>query len=257
MSQNEHDDLIQGEIDGVNPAPESARLKELIAGDPALGARFGSLGRVAESLARAERLDPPAGFADDVMFAVRRRKPEREAPAGWLELVRSLFSPAPLVACACTLAIGVVLGALLPSDAGLFSYSERAALSGTALSHGRLAAAGALDRKTISLEGIAGEVVTRLVEGSLVVDLQLDSTLPAEVSLDLARTGLVPRSFSQDGPAGGDVLIGADQVRFTHPAGRRRYSVSFAVSEPAGRTLRLRIGEGEGWDLALGRERTP
>ena len=116
MSRPEHDDLIQGEIDGVNSAAESARLKDLLASRPDLDARLGSLRRVSETLGQAERLDPPPGFVDGVMSAVRRRKPEKEARTGWLEVLRSLLTPAPLAACACTLLLGVVLGGLLPSE---------------------------------------------------------------------------------------------------------------------------------------------
>ena len=254
MSRPEHDDLIQGEIDGVNPAAESARLKDLLASRPDLDARFGSLRRVSETLGQAERLDPPPGFVDGVMSAVRRRKPEKEARPGWLEVLRSLLTPAPLAACACTLLVGVVLGGLLPPDAGLFSRSERAALSGTALAHGRLGAPGSLDRRSIAREGVTGEAVTRIEEGLLVLDLELDATRPFDVNLDLDGTGLSPRSFSQDGPPSGDVVMAAGQVRFSHPAGRRRYNVSFGIGDPGGRPLRLRLGDGEGWDLSLGRE---
>jgi hypothetical protein len=188
------------------------------------------------------------------MSAVRRRKPEKEPRAGWLEVLRSLLTPAPLAACACTLILGVVLGGFHPSESVL-SRSERAALSGTALAHGRLAATGTLDRRSFSSEGITGEAVTRFEQGLLVLDLELDATRPFDVSLELDGTGLSPRSFSQDGPPSGDVLMAAGHVRFSHPAGRRRYNISFGVSDPGERTLRLRLGDGEGWDLSSSRAR--
>ena len=70
MSRPEHDDLIQGEIDGVNSTAESARLKDLLASRPDLDARLGSLRRVSEAFGQAERLDPPP---------VRRRRDVRGA----------------------------------------------------------------------------------------------------------------------------------------------------------------------------------
>lgn len=253
MSRAENDDLIQAEIDGANSVSESARLKELLASHPDLDARLGSLRRVSETLGQAERLDPPPGFVDGVMSAVRRRKPEKEARNGWLEVLRSLLSPAPLAACACTLILGVVLGGLLPPDAGLFSRSERAALSGTALAQGRLGTPGSLDRRSFARDGITGESVTRIKEGLLVLDLELDATRAFDVNLDLDGTGLSPRSFSQNGPSSGDVVMAAGRVRFSHPAGRCRYSLSFGIGDSGGRALRLRLGDTEGWDLALGR----
>lgn len=253
MIRPEHDDLIQAEIDGVNSTADSARLKDLLALRPDLDDRLGSLWHVSETLGQAERLDPPPGFVDGVMSAVRRRKPEKEPRARWLEVLRSLLTPAPLAACACTLILGVVLGGFLPSESVL-SRSERAALSGTALSHGRLTAPGTLDRRSLAREGFKGEAITRIEEGLLVLDLELDATRPFDVNLDLDGTGLSPRSFSQDGPPSGDVVMAAGQVRFSHPAGRRRYNVSFGFGDPGGRTLRLRLGDGEGWDLALGPE---
>ncbi len=252
MSRPEHDDLIQAEIDGGNSVSESARLKELLASRPDLDARLASLRRVSETLGKAERLDAPPGFVDSVMSAVQRRKPEKDALGGWLEVLRSLLTPAPLAACACTLLVGVVLGGLLPPNAGLFSRSEQAALSGTALAPGRVGAPGSLDRRSFAREGVTGEAVTRIEGGLLVLDLELDATRPFDVNLDLDGTGLSPRSFSQDGPPGGDIVMAAGQVRFSHPAGRRRYNVSFGIGDAGGRPLRLRLGDGEGWDLALG-----
>lgn len=254
MSRPEHDDLIQGEIDGVNSAADSARLRVLLASRPDLDDRLGSLRRVSETLGQAERLDPPPGFVDGVMSAVRRRKPEKEPRVGWLEVLRSLLTPAPLAACACTLILGVFLGGFLPRESVL-SRSERAALSGTALSHGRLAATGSLDRRSFTREGFTGEAVTRIEEGLLVLDLELEATRTFDVNLDLDGSGLSPRSFSQDGPSRGDVVMASGQVRFSHPVGRRRYSVSFGIGDPGGRTLRLRLGDGEAWDLSIGRER--
>ena len=254
MSRPEHDDLIQGEIDGVNSGAESARLRALLASRPDLARRLGSLRRVSETLRRAERFDPPPAFSDGVMSAVRRRMAETEPRGGWLEGLRSLLAPAPLAACACVLLIGVVLGRFLPSESVL-SRSERAALSGTALSHGRMPVAGILDRRSLAREGVTAEAVTRVEEGLLVLDLELGSTHPFDVSLDLDGSGLVPLSFSQDGPSSGDVVLSSSQVRFPHPVGRRRYRVSFGIGDPGGRSLRLRLGDGEAWDLSIGRER--
>jgi hypothetical protein len=253
MSRPEHDELIQGEIDGVNPAAESARLKDLLAASPDLEARLDSLRRVSEAFGRVDRLEPPPGFVDGVMSAVRRRRPEREARPGWLQALHALFAPAPLAACACALLVGVVLGGLLPPDAGRFSRSEQAALSGTALSHGQLGAPGGLDRRSFAREGITGEAVTRIEKGLLVIDLELDAARPFDVNLDLDGTGLTPRAFSQDGPPSGDVVMAVGQVRFSHPAGRRRYTVSFGIGDPGGSVLRLRLGDGEAWAIPLGR----
>jgi hypothetical protein len=253
MIRPEHDDLIQAEIDGVNSTADSAHLKDLLALRPDLDARLGSLRRVSETLGQAERLDPPPGFVDGVMSAVRPRKPEKEPRARWLEVLRSLLTPAPLAACACTLILGVVLGGFLPSES-IFSRSERAALSGTALSHGRLTATGTLDRRAFTRKGVTGEAVTRIEQGLLVLDLELEATRPLDVNLDLDGSGLFPRSFSQDGPPSGDVVMASGQVRFSQPVGRRRYSVSFGIGDPGGRTLRLRLGDGEAWDLSIGRE---
>lgn len=254
MSGPEHDDLIQGEIDGVNSTADSARLGGLLASCPDLDIRFRSLARVTETLGGAERLEPPPELLDGVMTAVRRRKSKSPARPGWREAFRALFTPAPLAACACTLLIGVVLGGLLPSDSGLFSRKDRAALSGTALPHGRLDASGILDRRPVALEGVTGEAVTRIEGELLVVDLRIAATLPVEISLDLELTGLSPRAFSRDCSTVGNVEMGSRQVRFSHPAGECRYSLSFASDPSRAEVLRLRIGEGEGWDLSLRRQ---
>ena len=203
MSRNEHDDLIQGEIDGVNPAPDSSRLRDLLASRPRP--------RRPARLPAARLGDARTGGAPRPASGLRGRgdvcgaAPEagEGGPGGLARGASFPPAPAPLAACACTLLIGVLLGGLLPSDSGLFSRKEREALSGTALSHGRLDAAGALDRRSLALEGITGEVVTRIEEGLLVLDLELDATRPFDVKLDLERTGLSPRSFPRTAPRRG------------------------------------------------------
>ena len=257
MSRPEHDDLIQGEIDGVNSAAESARLRDLLASRPDLDARLGSLGAVSETLGQAERLDPPPGFVDGVMSAVRRRKPEhRSARDGWLEVLRSLLTPAPLAACACTLICSAsFLGGLLPSGV----RALLAVGAGGPFGHGALprpaGCPGTLDRRSFAREGVTGEAVTRIEEGLLVLDLELDATRPFDVNLDLDGTGLSPRSFSQDGPSerrrGDGIGPGA-----LFPPGRPA-PVQRLVRHrrSGGRTLRLRLGDGEAWDLSIGRER--
>lgn len=257
MSRHGFEELIQGEVDGLNSAAESAQLEELLVADPGVRARYESLLRVSGALERAERLDPPPGFADDVMSVVRRRVRREEAQPGWREALRALFAPVPLAACACTLVVGLVLGALLPTDPGLLSRSERDALAGTVLSGGRLVPPGSLGQRSFSSPGLRGEAVARLEGGLLVVALELDATEAVEVRLELDRTGSSPRSFSRDVPAGGDVVMGAGRVRFVHPAGRNVYSVSFDLGEATLRTLRLEIGEGESWELTVRPARVP
>ncbi len=257
MSRHGREELIQGEIDGVNSAAESALLEVLLAADPGVRARHDSLLRASATLDQAERLDPPAGFTDGVMSVVRHRVPRKEAQPGWLEALRALFAPVPLAACACALVVGLVLGALLPTDPDLLSRSERDALSGTALPGGRLVSPGSLGQRSFSSPGVRGEAVARLEGGLLVVALELDATDPVEVRLELDGTGTSLRSFSRDVPTGGDVVIGAGRVRFNHPGGRNLYSAAFDHGEAPVRTLRLEVGGRESWELAVRPARIP
>jgi hypothetical protein len=257
VSRHHHEELIQGEIDGVNSAADSARLEGLLVADPGVRARYESLLRVSGALDRAERLDPPPGFADDVMSVVRRRVPGAEAQPGWREAFRALFSPVPLAACACTLIVGLVVGALLPTDPGLLSLSERDALTGTALPGSRIVAPGTLGQRSFVRDGVRGEAVARLENDLLVVDLELVSTSPVAVGLEFEGTGLAPRAFSRDVPSGAEVVMGEGQVRFSHPVGRNLYTISFGVGDASPRALRLRVGEGEGWELPVRAARTP
>lgn len=251
MSRHDLGELFQGEIDGVNSAAESARLEELLVADPGVRARYEALLGVSGAFEQAERLDPPPGFANDVMSAVRRRVARKETNPGWREALRALFAPAPLAACACTLVLGLVVGALLPTDPGLLSRSERDALAGTALPGGRLVPPGSLGQRSFSSPGVRGEAVARLEGGLLVVALELDATDPVEVRLGLDGSGGSARSFSRDVPTGGDVVMGAGRLRFLHPAGRNVYSASFDLGEALPRTLRLEVGERETWELTF------
>lgn len=251
MSRAEYEELVQGEIDGALPAGGAARLKEMEAADSGLAVRAASLRRAAAALGRAERLEPPPFFADDVMRAVRHgaREPRRE----WREALRALLAPVPLAACAATLVLGVVVGGLLP-DESVLSGEERSALTGTALPREKVAPSATLDREVFAGEGVRGEAVVRMHNGRVVLDVDLETERETEVRLDLRGTGLTPRSFAREGAAAGEVAMTPGEVRISHPAGRGRYDLSFASGqEPAGRSLGLRVGDGPALDLDLAR----
>ncbi len=240
MSRPECDDLIQGGLDGMNTPGDSARLEELIGTRPDLGARLARLRQVSEGLQKVERLDPPPDLADEVMAAVRRRKAGVPARPGWLQALRALLAPAPLAACAATLVLGIALGAMVHPDAARLSRSETSALSGTALSRGRIDRSGILDRRTFQDEGIRGEAATRVEDGLLVADLLLDATRQAVISVELEGTGLSPVGFTRDTSSGGEVTLSRQRVRFAHEAGRCRYTLSFSPGETGAKPLRVR-----------------
>lgn len=251
MSRNDFEELVQREIDGVLPAGDADRLREIEASSPELASRAASLRRAAQALDGAERLDPPPFFADDVMRAVRTRA--REPRPGWREALRALLAPVPLAACAATLVLGVVLGGLLPDESALTGV-DRSALGGTALPREKVASSATVDRGVIARDGVRGEAVVRADKGLVVVDVDLDAERAVEVRLDLAGTGLAPRSASQEGVSAGEVAMSPAGVRISHPAGKGRYRLSFAPEETALRSLKLRVGDGEPLELALVRE---
>jgi anti-sigma factor RsiW len=230
------DELIQLEVDGANSASDSERVRLLLATRPDLAARLESMSRLARTLERSRRLDPPPGFSDGVMASIRNREPVEERPPTWLETLRAVLFPHPILAYACVLTLGLALGALISQESKLFSSSDKAALSGTSLNPDRLRRpkrAAAFVR-----QGIRGEASTTLRDGLLVVDLELESVLSVDVRID----GLSPRGFSQDRPGEGDVVMGRQDIRFRHAPGRCRYTVSFGSGEPSGRSLSLLLG---------------
>jgi anti-sigma factor RsiW len=240
MNDHAHDELIQREIDGTNAPSESARLKALLQSDPEAKARFDALRRVSLALEGAERLEPPAELARGVMSAVRRGKAAPRPRFGGFPAVKS-FTSRHMLAFAATFVLGLGMGVLLLQGSALSSRADRAALSGTALSKSRVAASkGGI--QIFSEGGVHGEATTRVEGGLLQVELEIDS--PRQIDVTLEGDGLSPRGFSQDGPAAGDVVLGAGRVRFPHAAGRRRYSLSFEIGEPKGGELRLGLGNG-------------
>lgn len=251
MSRNDFEELVQREIDGVLAAGDAARLREIEASSPELASRAASLRRAAQALDGAERLDPPPFFADDVMRAVLTRG--REPRPGWREALRALLAPVPLAACAATLVLGVVLGGLLPDESALTGV-DRSAFGGTALPREKVASPATLDRGVIDRDGVQGEAVVRAEKGLVVVDVDLDAERAVDVRLDLAGTGLAPRSVSQEGVPAGEVAMSPAGVRISHPSGKGRYRLSFAPGETAARSLKLRVGDGEPLELALARE---
>ena len=189
-------------------------------------------------------------IADDVLRAVRTRAPEPRR--GLREALRALVSPVPLAACAATLVLGVVLGGLLP-DESVLSGVDRSAVSGTVLPREKVSPSAILDRETLGREGVRGEAVVREEKGLLVLELDLDAERAVELRLDLGGAGLSLRSFTQEGTRAGELGMGAGQVRISHPAGKGRYRLTFVPGEPAGGSLKVRVGDGESVDLTLAR----
>lgn len=250
MNRAEYEGLVQGEIDDVLSAEDAARLREAEAASPDLAKRGASLRRAAAALDGAERLAPPPSFADDVMRAVRQRAPKPRR--GLREAFRALFAPVPLAACAASLVLGAVLGGLLSGEAGL-TGEDHSALTGTALPREKVGAAVTLDREVTARDGVRCEAVVREQKGLVLLDVDLDAERAVVVRLELGGTGLSPRAFSQDGAQAGDMAMTASEVRFSHPAGKGRYHLSFAPGGGAGRGLRLRVGEADPVELALER----
>lgn len=259
MIDSDLEELIQREIDGAATPADTARLHALAATRADVKARLEGQRRAAEALRRAERLDPPARMAADVMAAVRKTRlpaaPMR-APGGkpsWFRMAGPSAAPRLAVAMAFTFVVGVGLGIVAVRQPA-FSRSDTDALSGTSLSGDRIkekraAAAHAGWNRSFTRGGVRADVETRTAAGVLVVEIRFEST----DAVDIVLEGTGARAFSVDGAPGGDVVLGARQVRFTHPAGRRRYTLTFDAkdSPPA---LKLRLGEGEGSVFALGPE---
>ena len=246
MSERDHEELIHREVDGRLAPQEAARLEELVAADPGLRVEREAAREVARMLAGVPREEPPPGLIADVMRSVRAlpRAATRRRPAAG-----TLFGagrPATLryaLAFAAGLAFGAVSGALVSRS------SLRPALDGSELAATMLpdeARKGVpVDRTTVAIEGLRGEVTTTLAGSRVVAEIHLESSQPVDVSVDFDPKVLWPVGIERSqAPGGGQVTLGADRLDLVQ-AGTGRYKLVLGVNRPETSPLRVKFSLGD------------
>jgi hypothetical protein len=242
MIDPRHDDLLEREIDGENSPEESAALRELIARRPEIAARYEQLAKLAQTLERVKRVEPPTGLVDEVLRRIRQRQAPADRPVTWIDTLRAALRRQPALRYGFAFATGLALGVLVAALGGRsspFPRLEGAPLSGTILPDLELARLETLSVARLDFDGVRGEATTKLGVGKVLAEIQLDSGRPLDLELGFDGNMLTPLAFQQTG-AGRDVVLGPHELRFRHSGGGR-YALVLAVSGEVPPPLRLKL----------------
>lgn len=173
-------DLIQAELDGVATEAEHAKLREAMAGDPAVRDEYRRLRGLCEILARVEPAAPPGELAGRVMRAVRARRGASQS--GLAGRIRDVFPGGRLaLRYAYAVAAGVVIGVVglhLASGGSLFgpAVPERDAGATIAPRPGG-------SRLDLGPAGVPGIATLKPSAGGTAIGLDLKAAEPVELVL--------------------------------------------------------------------------
>jgi hypothetical protein len=197
MSNQTVDDLVNRALDGEASPEEQARLRTLLASDPAARALYEDLSSVFSILRDAPPLQPPPQWQTTLRRALAASSPRpggvarvRHALAAGL---RRLASPKLVPAFVAGVLAGIaILAALRPN----LRFDE-AALNGTLLSAEHIGATRTIDEQRLEFPSGRATIRTRGSDGSVVVDLEVDSSAPVEVAVVFDTRALVPLAMER------------------------------------------------------------
>jgi hypothetical protein len=123
---------------------------------------------------------------------------------------------------------------------------DERAVSGTVLPAGDLARLPVIGDLVLGGASLGATVVTRRGEGVVVAEVEIRSSHPLDLSVDIDSTALRPRGFAslEDLPTG-EVTLEEDNVRVRQAPGGR-YLLTLAVLGTSPAPLRVRLESGEG-----------
>ncbi len=108
----EHLNLVQAEIDGLNSVAESQRLHNMIAGDPDLRVAFEELQSVKLAIESLVEVDPPASLKASIMQALpqpERARSKSSAPASWWSGITDLVRLPKPISLAYAFSLGLIV----------------------------------------------------------------------------------------------------------------------------------------------------
>jgi hypothetical protein len=240
-------DLLQREIDDANTPDESERLRERLAREAELEARYRALLDVERTLGKVELVEPPPNLAGDVMRQVRQRALAHGSQEGGLAGVFARLMQRPALALGSSLAVGLLGGVLLTSlaDPAGPGRIDEGAVSGTSLPSGRLLERRLIDEVVLEGEGFHATATTRSGAGVVVAEIAVETPRALELIVEFDGRALRPQGLEAAGglPAG-EVVVGTNQVRIRQAPGGL-YLLTLAVNQPAPPPLRVRLESGD------------
>ena len=241
MIDERWDDLIQEELDGVATPTDRALLYDRLARDPAVRTAYEDMQRLSSVIREVPREDPPASLKIAIMNAIGHAPARRPVPvrSGWLPSLRDAFVARPIWGGGFVFATGIAVGLLLFALVGHSPTLDTQGLTGTMTPAEHFQRLG---QKNIDFNGVHGQMETGLSSQGPCLYLNLESPVPAEITVGFLGQVNTFRGFHQENPANGQISVDSGGLRILHH-GKNRYLLTEA---PAGQNeilVRIRVGE--------------
>ncbi|MGH7495091.1 MAG: anti-sigma factor family protein [bacterium] len=242
-------ELIHGEMDGVNSARQSAKLKSFLAGNPKAQRLYEELTAMSAMLQEVKPVEPPSYLQHIIMNTLppspsaAKRLPDAFSQL-WAWLTAKVEFKYAMIFVGGVLT-GVVLLALfeLPSlKQDSLDWSKLYGTIGAPLAEEPMPEQG---RFEIKGSEVAGTISLRQAGTMLAAEIALDSPHSIDVVITFAEQNLGFKGLVQDEAAQFGIAVGAGMIKLTH-VGRKGYVIVFERSDASAPAINfqiLRFGE--------------
>ena len=255
MIEGKFEDLLNRKIDGETNERDDAELQEYLAQDQAARAYQEDLENLASMFERVHDVEPPPDLKDEIVHAARaassaaagaQKSADPGSPAGVSAILEALGRRLQMrspYAFAAGLAVGALVFAVLAgSFTSLFRVDESVS-PGALVPPEALAVYEPVDSQPLRLDGVHGQIATRVHGDRLLLELQLDSQQVVTVAVVPEAGSMVLVAFRQDDPAQGRVEIRDTEFTVEHQGANVYYVVLRSDSLRRGSlTVRARAG---------------
>ena len=237
------EDLLQRVLDGAASSDDATRLRESVAADAEVRARYTEMQRLFALLDGVKAVDPPPEFKERLLRTLRQQTRDT-AEAGTVrgrlhaafEAIRSHLTPGTVYGFAAGAIAGVALFVALdgPMPARLDGGAP-----GVMLPRARFESARIVDSVDLAALGFTGAVRTRVVDGGILAEIDCRSAEAATVIVEFDGSALPVLSFEQGGAMGAAALE-PGRIRIEH-RGTNQYWVVFGPSTTEVSSLNVKV----------------
>lgn len=240
MNEGKFEDLLNREVDGETTDRETTEFEEYLAKNPQANAYREDLENLASMFQQVRDVDPPADLKDEILAQVRQAPAPTVHKAtldideddGWFaalsETVRGWVRPLELrspYAFAAGMAVSALAFFIFADSFTSWFRVEESIAPGAIVSAEELAVYESLDAQSLTLDGVHGQIGTKIYGDRLLVELRLESQVPVQVSVTSVNGQMVPVAFRQVDPGQGRVEFSEAEVAITHQGTNEYYFV--------------------------------
>lgn len=219
MSSERILELVSAAADGTLTDEERADLDRLLEESPEARRFHDDLGRIDSIMRKLPELVPPEALHDRIMAGTSLPLARQRRPIfGWLDSL----APFAVLRYGMATAAGLVLAAVFYESQPKFAETaDITELVGTMAPDRNRAAADILDTYAFRAGGVESRVLLERRHGALVLDIQVDSDEPVDISVTLAAGGVRFDALAQSGDSLESIEIAGQTLRI-RALGRRQ-----------------------------------